>query len=728
MLDRVAANEHSHVRLTELIIALRTVNGYEWQTAASDTPGELSGVMLESIQDSRRLLEEGGSDVATIRESANRYLAAVVDEVEALRAGDKALARRMDVERVDPAFDAVLDGFDVLRTAGLTREASTLRSIRIILWTGVIALVGLIFVVGRMIVSARERSLSRDLTTSIDRQFRSLVQSSMDVITVVDGRGGLTVMSPSLGDLRSFATTDTPTSIDALLANNEVDAWRQADRRLRVTGLPQLVELQLARADGSHRSFEARGTRLVDNLDGCVWVWHDISERKKLEIELSHYAFHDTLTGLPNRAMFEDRTGHALRNSTRSAKPTTVLFCDVDDFKVVNDTLGHAAGDELLQVIGDRLSSCLRQGDVLARFGGDEFVILLEDHDGSQAWAVAERMLEVASKEIPLRGRTILPSVSIGVATAVIGATTDELLRNADTALYAAKRQGKGRVQAYTVDMSKTAADLLDYQGDLDKALTNGELTLQYQPTISLATGEVEGVEALLRWHHSTRGVISPVTFIPVAEATGLIIPIGRWILQEACRTGAALQIGRRVPLTMHVNISPRQLHDTTIVAHTKRVLEESGLAPELLVLEVTEGILLDDRTAVQQLHRLRELGLKVAIDDFGTGYTSINYLQHLPVDILKIDRSFVSGRGFEAKERVAFLRAIVSLAKNLGLHTVAEGIETADQLQELCGMGCEAGQGFLWSPAVSSNVLETTIEVINHPMSTSAAIEPSSA
>lgn len=541
------------------------------------------------------------------------------------------------------------------------------------------------------------------------------MESSSDVITVVDEDGSLSLMSPSLGALAEFASNPVPTSVTDLIPPTDVGNWELSDQHLRETGIMQKLDLELSRADGTIASFEVLGTPLDGNVLRRVWTWRDISERKQLETELAHQAFHDTLTGLPNRVLFNDRTAHALARSSRTAQPITVLFCDLDDFKRVNDTMGHAAGDELLTVVAKRLNSCLRPTDTIARFGGDEFVVLLEDLDAQSATALAERMISVTAYEVELRDRTILPSLSIGIATAIPGSTAEELLRCADTALYEAKRSGKSRTATFSAEMNKTSAELLDYQADMASALQNGELSLHYQPTIDLARGVVEGVEALLRWQHPSRGPISPMTFIPVAEATGLIVPIGRWVLAEAITMAGRLRATSAEPLSMHVNLSPRQLHDLELVPLTRKLLAESGLPPHLLVLEVTEGILLDDNTAIQRLRELRELGLRVAIDDFGTGYTSINYLQQLPVDILKIDRSFVSGDALASTERAAFLHAIVHLAKSLSLHAVAEGVEAIDQLEELRLIGCDAGQGFLWSPATPSDELLATIETINN-------------
>jgi len=391
-----------------------------------------------------------------------------------------------------------------------------------------------------------------------------------------------------------------------------------------------------------------------------------------------------------------------------------MLFCDVDDLKAVNDALDHSAGDEVLRVVARRLEGCVRDSDTVARYGGDEFVILLEDSDTETASALAERILSVVSYEVPVGARMLHPALSIGISTAIPGTTTDELVRNADIAMYTAKRSGKGRAAVFQEAMSEVSRDLLDLQDDLRTALDAGQLSLHYQPIVALADGQVEGVEALIRWAHPSRGNIEPATFIPVAEATGMIIPIGQWVVVEACRAAVALQKGRSASLRMNVNVSPEQLHDPTFVAFVEQTLRESGLEPALLVLEVTEGYLLDSDTAVERLAELHGLGVLIAIDDFGTGYASINYLQRLPVDILKIDQSFVSGDALPAGERIAFLNAIVGIAKSLHIVSLAEGVEEGAQLRELQDLGCDCGQGYYWARPVPESQLASTIDSVN--------------
>ena len=445
-----------------------------------------------------------------------------------------------------------------------------------------------------------------------------------------------------------------------------------------------------------------------------MWIWRDITERKVSELQLLHQAFHDSLTGVANHALLRDRADHALRRAARTGSPVSMLFCDVDDLKAVNDALDHSAGDEVLRVVARRLEGCVRDSDTVARYGGDEFVILLEDSDTETASALAERILSVVSYEVPVGARMLHPALSIGISTAIPGTTTDELVRNADIAMYTAKRSGKGRAAVFQEAMSEVSRDLLDLQDDLRTALDAGQLSLHYQPIVALADGQVEGVEALIRWAHPSRGNIEPATFIPVAEATGMIIPIGRWVLVEACRAAVELQKGRMTPLLMHVNVSPQQLHDGAFVALVEQTLQETGVEPRLLVLEVTEGVLLDSDTAVERLEELHGLGVRIAIDDFGTGYTSIHYLRRLPIDILKIDRSFISGDTLPPGERISFLNAIIGLADSLGMVSLAEGIEEPGQLQDLRHLGCDSAQGYLWARPVPESTLASTIDTIN--------------
>jgi diguanylate cyclase (GGDEF)-like protein len=702
LFTRAANSQTERQHAAELILSVRTIDGVEWRVAAGEDVEPLrEDVTAAKDKLSELLSHHHDPETEELKRQVSSYLLAIDQEFAALQSGDAAEAKRIDTTLVDPAFEEAIADASTFADNQRRESERTLRSVRRLLWTETAVVVSLLGCLLWWVLQRRDRARSSELLSASDRRFRSLVESSADVLTTVDRDGTLSVVSPNLGSLAQFALSSNPAAMRDLLPSPLLDEWTAADCHLRETATPQSIEVLLADANGRSASFQAKGTSLIADSGVTVWAWSDISERKDLERELAYQAFHDLLTGLANRARFEDQTTLALARGTRLGHPVSIMFCDLDDFKTVNDTLGHAAGDELLVAVADRLASSLRAVDLIARFGGDEFVVLLEDHDGEAASKAAERMMAALSREITLRERKIFPSMSIGIATSLGGGSAEDLLRSADTALYVAKRTGKNRVAIFHTDMHTGANASLEGHSDLSDAMQDGELSLHYQPTLDLSSGRVTGVEALVRWHHPTRGFISPNSFVPLAEATGQIISIGRWILREACQTAASLQTTSRQPLSVHVNISPRQLHDPTLVAHVEHVLFETGLEPNLLVLEVTEGVLLDDAAAVQRLHQLRALGLRVAIDDFGTGYTSIHYLQQLPTDILKIDRSFVSGNAIAESERVALVGAIISLGKALGLRTVAEGIETEEQARELRDLGCDAGQGFLWSRAV---------------------------
>jgi diguanylate cyclase (GGDEF)-like protein len=425
-------------------------------------------------------------------------------------------------------------------------------------------------------------------------------------------------------------------------------------------------------------------------------------ESAALTDDLSHQAFHDNVTGLPNRALFRDRVDQAIARQRRREDELAVLFLDLDDFKTINDSLGHEAGDELLRTVGERLHASIRAVDTAARFGGDEFAVLLEATGGEiGAPEVAARILAALAQPIPLDGRDVFVHASVGIAMCDDGCWapggTDSLLRNADVAMYMAKSGGKNRYQIFEPAMHAAAMARLELKADLQKALADDQFVLHYQPIVDLESGQMTGAEALVRWEHPERGLVSPGEFIPVAEDTGVIVELGRWVLEQACLEAARLQAAcpSEVPLTMSVNLSARQLQAHGIVDHVRDALQASGIAPSTLVLELTESVMMDDvDLAAIRLHELRELGVKLAIDDFGTGYSSLNYIRQFPLDILKVDRSFVldiNGGG----EIAALTETIIELASTLNLRAVAEGIEHADQVQRLRELNCDLGQGF---------------------------------
>ena len=418
-----------------------------------------------------------------------------------------------------------------------------------------------------------------------------------------------------------------------------------------------------------------------------------------------HQALHDALTGLPNRALFLDRLEHALARATRGGTGVAVLFLDLDRFKTVNDSLGHAAGDQLLCTVAERIAGCMRAADTAARLGGDEFAVLLEDLISThEAVRVAERIIEALAAPIEVAGREVYIGASIGVASGRHGA--EDLLRHADVAMYRAKAQGKGRYAMFEEGMQAEVMERLELEADLQRAIDRGELEVFYQPIITLASGALAGHEALLRWRHPTRGLIAPGAFIPVAEETGLIGPIGEIVLREACRQAAAWSHAGE--LSMNVNLSGRQLEDPGLLETVTAVLRETGLAPGRLVLEITETVLMHDTEAtIRRLRALRAIGVRLAVDDFGTGYSSLRYLNRFPLDVLKMAKPFVDGLG-DQSEDPALARAIVELGASLGLQIVAEGIEHSAQLAQLRRLGCPLGQGYWFArpmPAADAEV-----------------------
>jgi diguanylate cyclase (GGDEF)-like protein/PAS domain S-box-containing protein len=435
----------------------------------------------------------------------------------------------------------------------------------------------------------------------------------------------------------------------------------------------------------------------------------DVTERNALERELRHRAFHDSLTDLANRSLFANRMEHALARGARNDRSIGVVVIDLDGFKTVNDSLGHAVGDDLLLAVGERLRNAVRPGDTVARLGGDEFAILLEDeptieHLGDQA----ERILRSLAEPFELAGKSLVVTASAGVTLNRPGDGPEELIRNADMAMYLAKRDGKSCVRRFEPALHHAALDRLELEADLRRALQRSELVVHYQPTVRLTTGAISGFEALVRWEHPRRGLLGPLDFIPLAEETGLIIDIGRWVLDQACHQARAWQQSHATDdLTMSVNLSARQLRDKHLITDVRDTLRASGLAPNCLILEITETVLMENTdAAIDGLHQLKALGIRLAIDDFGTGYSSLNYLRALPVDIVKIDKVFIDGVASD-KEARGLIKAILSMADTLDLQTVAEGVESRDQVTRLAQLGSALVQGFYYARPLTPEAAE---------------------
>ena len=427
--------------------------------------------------------------------------------------------------------------------------------------------------------------------------------------------------------------------------------------------------------------------------------------------ETVHQALHDSLTGLPNRALFQDRLHTALDEAERNRSEVAVLFGDIDGFKAVNDSLGHPAGDELLTSIAERLDGVLRSGDTAARVGGDEFAILIEEvRDRDAPRKLAERVLETLAQPFQLRGQEITVSASLGIATG--RGQADHMIRNADLAMYRAKTNGKGRYEHFEPGMHAAVLKRLALEEDLQHALEREQFVLHYQPIVGLETGEILGVEALVRWQHPTRGLVAPGEFIPLAEESRQIIRLGRWVLGEACRQAALWQARYRradPPLDVHVNVSGVQLEQRDLTDEVEQALERSGLPPSTLTLEITETGLMADPRADVTLAALKTIGVKLAVDDFGTGYSSLEYLRRYPIDILKVAKAFVDELR-DGTEGSPLVQAIVDLARSFGLAVVAEGIEQSGQRDRLIELGCTHGQGFFFGAGVPPKEMDSIL------------------
>ncbi len=539
----------------------------------------------------------------------------------------------------------------------------------------------------------------------------AMVEHSSDVVLLVDADGVIRYASPGLASTLGHRASDwTGRSLVDLVSSDDRDAAATELRKAVRLGHGGMVkfEASLVRVDGDRRRMEATIANLLggDAVDGVVATFRDVTEQRNLERQLSHRAFHDELTGLANRALFLDRMDHALRVVRPDADPVVVLFVDLDDFKAVNDALGHDVGDQMLRAIAERIRRVAGVGDTPARLGGDEFALLLEDRGGvDRAIDVAEQLLVDLHEPVSLAGYDVTVLASVGVAVSTPGMTTAGLLRDADIAMYEAKRAGKSQIKIFDPAMRLSASRHLEFRSDLTTAVELGQLRLVYQPMVDLQTNRVVGAEALLRWEHPTRGMVSPDEFIPIAERAGLIVPIGKWVMEQSIQAAARWQA--RGPQQLNVNVSGAQIRSSEFVDQVRTSLQTSGLDPRRVTLEVSETTLVEEiESAGRSLAELRELGVLIALDDFGTGSCSLSYLHRFPVDVIKIDRQFIDELD-EHPRSATLARMILQLTSGLDMVSVAEGIERPPQLRALKALGCNLGQGTLLSEPLEADHLE---------------------
>lgn len=530
----------------------------------------------------------------------------------------------------------------------------------------------------------------------------AMVEHSSDVVLLVGANGVINYASPGLASTLGHRPNDwTGRSVVDLVASDDRDAAASELRKAAALPHGEMVkfEASLVRVDGQRRRMEATIANLLggDAVDGLVATFRDVTEQRNLERQLSHRAYHDELTGLANRALFLDRMEHALQVARPDDDPVVVLFVDLDDFKSVNDALGHGVGDQMLRSIADRIRLAAGPGDTPARLGGDEFALLLEDRGGvDRALDLAEGLLEALRQPVALAGYDLTVLASVGVAVSTPGMTTAGLLRDADIAMYEAKRAGKSQIKIFDPAMRLTATRHLEFRSDLGSAIEHDQLRLVFQPMVDLRTQRVVGAEALLRWEHPTRGPIAPAEFIPIAERAGLIVPIGKWVVDRSIRAASRWQ--SRGPQRVSVNVSALQIRSPEFVEWVRASLEEHRLDPGRLVLEITETTFVAEiESASDNLASLRELGVLIALDDFGTGYCSMSYLQRFPVDIVKIDHQFIDELD-EHPHGMSLAMLILQLTAGLEVTSVAEGIERPAQLRMLKALGCDVGQGYLLS------------------------------
>ena len=582
--------------------------------------------------------------------------------------------------------------------------------------------VTLLVVVRQFIMLTENMSLSQQLKAQADvlrereEHFRSLVQNSTDLLTLADRDGIIRFQSASVERILAYAPGELVNQplLDLVHPDDRATVASRLDDALKASALPTSLDCRIRHKLGAWSPCEVTITNLLHlpSVQALVLNIRDVTERKVLEERLTHQAFHDPLTNLANRTAFRNHLDASLGPS-HPETGISVLFLDLDDFKAVNDSLGHEAGDQLLAAVAARLEPLVQPADIVARLGGDEFAILLQHlKDDETAARVADRILRHFRPAFLLQQKELFVRVSIGIASLTSdGESADELLRNADVALYMAKARGKARYERYEPTLRAAALERMELDADLQHAMQHREFLLHYQPAVTLESSNVLFLEALVRWNHPKRGLLLPKDFIPLAEENGLIVEMGRWILRQACREGRRWQLRypARDPLLVSVNLTRRQLQDPRLIMDVTEAAAIAGLDPHTLVLELSESAVLDNQAMLARLQELSQRGVKLALDNFGTGYSSLASLRDLPIDMLKLDHSFV-GRMSTSEADAAVVRAVITLGNTLGLITVADGIERPEQFAALNAMGCRAGQGYFMARPLPADEMDAML------------------
>ena len=728
--------KEEQVTFARLAALAHEMSALEWQAMAEmgvdqELAGSAEGVRQGISRTLGQLPEEGGK-YSGLKQLNSQYLAAIDDQFRLLAAGDLEGAARADTLRTDPTFDTY---YKELEREVAEHDGEAARAA-----TGAKVGSAVALAVAAIVMAALLWSLERSRSAAAIRntEFRALRRQASIFATVHDGiiirdtegrildvnPGAERILGLSKQELVEGPTTAASSGVRAL-TNLSRKVLRDIGRQGQWSG-----ELRLVRqTDGAKLTCETVIVPMHDHRDlptGTVAVIRDVSERKTAEEAIRRLAYYDTLTGLPNRALFQDRLTQIMAQALRHGLPFALMSLDVDRLKVINDTMGHGMGDRFLQAIAERLRSVLRDSDTVARVGGDEFMLLLPGVGrGEDAVGVCEKIYRAFASPLRIEGRDLDAYVSIGIGLYPgDGQDAETLLRNADTAMYRAKKLGNS-YQLYTPAMNVKASERLAIESGLNQAMRRNEFVVHYQPQVDIDTGRVVGVEALVRWRHPEKGLLLPADFIPVAEDTGLIVPIGEWVLRTACTQARAWHEAGLPRLRMAVNLSARQFLQPDLAGMVGRILEETGFEPAWLELEITETVAMENAASgAEVLRALHRMGVRLTIDDFGTGYSSLIYLKDFPIQSLKIDRSFVKDISEDAHD-AAIVGGSIAMAHSLKLDVVAEGVETVQQLDFLREHGCEHYQGFLFAGPMPAEELEAFVQT-NAARPQLAAIPPS--